>query len=88
MATHTLTYKPLPQHNSLVNLIALKAEHVFYKMMPRPCMLLSGGMVLLGLAIPLFMLVEILPASLLLGFAGLGLITIGGVLCMFFIGDF
>jgi hypothetical protein len=34
------------------------------------------------------MLVEILPASLLLSFTGLGLTTIGGVLYVFFIGDF
>jgi hypothetical protein len=88
MATQTLTYKPWLQHSSLVNLIALKVVGFFYKIRPRPYMLLSVGMFLFGLAIPLFMLVELLPASLLLGFTGLGLITIGGVLALSFIGDF
>jgi hypothetical protein len=88
MATQTLTYKSWLQHISLVNLIALRMENLLYKMIPRPWMLLSVGVCLLGLAIPLLMLVEILPASLLLSFTGLGLTTIGGVLYVFFIGDF
>jgi hypothetical protein len=88
MATQTLTYKTWLQQISLANLIALKVEEFLYKNLPRPCMLLSGGIFLLGLSVPLFMLVEILPASMLLSFTGLSLTAIGGVLSLFFSGDF
>jgi hypothetical protein len=88
MATQTLTYKPWLQQSPLVNVIILRLENYLYKIMPRPSMLISGGMFLLGLAIPLFMLLEFLPASLLLGFSGLGLTSIGGISFLFFVGDF
>jgi|GEM_PF-1736532 len=87
MTTQTMTYKPWLLNKPLVNVITTKVENFLYRIMPRPKMLVSGGILLLGLAVPVFMLVELLPASLLLGFAGLGLTAIGGVLSLVFIGD-
>jgi hypothetical protein len=53
----------------------------------RRCMVISVGLMLLGLSIPALMLFNILPASLLLGFIGLVLIGIGGVLTLVYCGE-
>jgi hypothetical protein len=88
MATQTLTYQPWLHHTSLTNVLAAKVNGFIAKIAPRRSMIISVGTMLLGLAIPVFMLLEFLPSSLLIGFAGLGLTTIGSVLALFYLGDF
>ncbi len=88
MASHTITYRPLWVHSALVKVVASKVEGLARKVLPSPRLLISVCMLLIGLAIPVFMLLELLPASLLIGFGGLALTAIGGVLAIFNLGDF
>lgn len=88
MATQTLTYQPWLQPTSLTKVLSAKVNGFISKIAPRRSMIISVGIVLLGLAIPVFMLLEILPASLLIGFTGLSLTAIGGVSTLFYLGDF
>ena len=88
MATQTLTYQPWLHHTSLTNVLTAKVNGFIARIAPRRSMIISVGTLLLGLAIPVFMLLEILPASLLIGFSGLGLMAIGSVLALFYLGDF
>jgi hypothetical protein len=57
------------------------------KWMPRRCMLISTGLVLAGLAIPLLMAIHLLPITLLLGFVTLILLGTGGILAVIRCGD-
>jgi hypothetical protein len=54
---------------------------------PRRCMVVSLGMVLAGLGIPLLMAVGVLPISLLLGFIGFILAGAGGLMLLIFYGE-
>lgn len=64
-----------------------KRDEIIERLTPRPCMMASMGLILAGLGIPAFMVVGILPVSLLLGFVGFILAAIGGVLLLFFCGE-
>lgn len=64
-----------------------KRDVIIERLTPRPCMMVSMGLILTGLGIPAFMVLGILPVSLLLGFVGFILAAIGGVLLLFFCGE-
>jgi hypothetical protein len=88
MATQTLTYQPWLQPASLTKVLSAKVNGLISNIAARRSIVISVGIVLLGLAIPVFMLLELLPASLLIGFAGLGFTAIGSVFSLFYLGDF
>jgi hypothetical protein len=83
MAALTHSYKPKSAYITFVK----KRDHFIERHMPRRCMVVSTGLILTGLGIPLLRVIHLLPASLLLDFAGLGLIAIGGVLSLIFCGE-
>ena len=87
MATQTVAYKPVLVHSMLAKSFARKFDQLFNRLIPRPRMLLSVGLLLLGLGIPFLMLIKLIPVSLLLGFMGFAFIGIGGVLTLCFMGD-
>ncbi len=64
-----------------------KRDEIIERLTPRPCMIVSMGLILTGLGIPALMMLGILPVSLLLGFVGFILAASGGVLLLFFCGE-
>jgi hypothetical protein len=54
---------------------------------PRFCMIIPTGMILAGLGIPALILIQLLPASLLLCGAGFALVAFGGIMWLIFYGD-
>jgi len=87
MVPHTLTYKPLMIHSPLGSMAARQVEKLIRKLIPHPGTLLAGGLILAGWGIPLCMLLGSIPATLLLGFAGLALTATGSLLFLIYLGD-
>jgi hypothetical protein len=83
MATITHNYKP----NILRIAFVQKRDDLVEKLTPRRRMLTPAGMIAAGIAIPALMVFKLLPASLLLGFAGFVLVAVGGVLALVFCGE-
>jgi hypothetical protein len=83
MAAITQNYKP----NALRIVFVRKRDDLIEKLMPRRSMVISVGMMLVGLGIPALMAFKLLPASLLLGFVGVALIAVGGVLVLVCCGE-
>ena len=83
MATLTQSYKT----HTVRMVFIRKFDNLLERLMPRPRMAVSVGMILAGMGIPVLMVFKFLPASLLLGFAGLALIAVGGVLALVCCGD-
>jgi hypothetical protein len=63
-----------------------KRDEFIEKLMPRRCMVVSVGLIFAGMSIPMLMLVQVLPLSLILGFLGFALVAAGGVLSFIFCG--
>jgi hypothetical protein len=83
MTTLTQVYKP-----NLVRItITKKFDKFFEKLMPRLCMIVSVGLMLAGLSIPMLMLVQVIQLSFLLCFLGFALVAAGGVLALVFCGE-
>jgi len=82
MATITYAYKP-----NLARLVYVKTSNKLKIHIPRRCMVISVGIILTGLSIPLLMLFELLPFMLGLCFAGLALTGIGSVLALIHCGE-
>jgi len=83
MATITQNYKP----NLMYVIFVQKRDDLIEKLTPRRHMVISVGMILAGIGIPALMIFKLLPASLLLGFAGVALIAVGGVLALVCCGE-
>ncbi len=83
MAAITRNYKP----NVLRIVFVQKRDDLIEKLMPRRRMVVSVGMIFAGLGIPALMAFKFLPASLLLGFAGLALVAVGGILALIYCGE-
>jgi hypothetical protein len=64
-----------------------KRDEVIERLMPRRCMVVSVGLIFAGMSIPMLMLVQVLPLSLLLGFLGFALFGTGGVLALIYCGE-
>jgi hypothetical protein len=64
-----------------------RRRRTIMKWMPRRCMLISIGLILAGLAVPLLMAIHLLPITLLLGFVTLVLLGTGGILSVIRCGD-
>ncbi len=54
---------------------------------PRKCMVISNSLILLGIAIPFLMAMEIIPGSLLINFLGFGMVSIGSTLLLIKCGE-
>jgi hypothetical protein len=87
MAIRTLTYPRTTVHRSIIRPYLMKLEEWISCHTPRPCMILSVGLLLLGLFVPLLMLLEIIPSSLLFGFFGFALTFSGGVMALYYWGE-
>lgn len=83
MATLTHSYKPNTARIAFVK----KRDEIIENLVPRRCMVVSAGLILAGLGIPLLMVVQLLPVNFLLGFAGFALAATGGVLAFVFCGE-
>ena len=83
MATITENYKP----NTLRIIFVRKRDDLIERLMPRRRMVISVGMILAGIGIPAMMAFKLLPVSLFLGFVGLALVAVGGVLALVFCGE-
>jgi hypothetical protein len=84
MAVRTHPYKI---YTVPVQLVKQRVERVELPK-PRRCMVVSVGMILAGLSIPLLMAIELLPVTLFLGFVGFALAAAGGLLALIFCGEF
>jgi hypothetical protein len=83
MTTLTQAYIP-----NLVRIAFYKKRDEFIeKLIPRPCMIISVGLIIAGLMIPMLMAIELLQATLLLGFLGFAFTMIGGILTLFHCGE-
>jgi hypothetical protein len=83
MATVIKTYRPHTIHVPWV----LKWEEFIERFIPRRCMVISVGLILAGLSIPVLMVIHLLPATFFLGFVGFALAAIGGVMALIFCGE-
>ncbi len=83
MAALTQTYNT--HHRRLVTIKEI--DEVLAKIVPRPCMVISTGIFLAGLGIPLLMTLEMLPVNLLVSAIGLALTSLGGVLLLTLCGE-
>lgn len=83
MTTLAQTYKPKLAHVAIIN----KRDEIIEKLMPRRCMVISVGLILAGLGIPILMMTQVLPGSLLLGFICLAVLATGGALALFHWGE-
>ena len=64
-----------------------KRDRIIERLMPRRCMLVSTGLILAGLSIPVLMILDVLPITLLLGFIGFALGATGGVMALVLCGE-
>ncbi len=87
MATQTLIFKPRQAHTTFTKAFIAKRDDMISGLIPRPSILLSWGMILVGLCVPLLMLVGWIPVSLLLGLVGFFLIATGSILMLVFVGE-
>jgi hypothetical protein len=83
MAILTRTYKP---YKVLIT-FDIKRDEFIEKLIPRPCMVVSIGLILAGFGIPVLMIVELLPITLWLAFVGFALALTGGVMALIFCGE-
>ena len=81
----TLTQAYLPKLARIA--ITRKRDEFIEKLIPRPRMVVSVGLVLTGLSIPLLMVVQLLQPGFILGFLGFALVGSGGVLMLIFCGE-
>ncbi len=85
MTTITITYRTTYRARSPLS--EFLAEHTRWleSRLPRPCMLVSVGLLLVGLCIPALMAFFIIPASLLVGFIGMVCACLGTVLTFYYL---
>jgi hypothetical protein len=83
MAVRALPHNVIMVHQA----VEQKSARLVTGHKPRRCMLVSSGLLVAGLSIPLFMAVGVLPISLLLGFVGFILTGAGGLMLLIFCGE-
>jgi hypothetical protein len=64
-----------------------KRDEIIERLIPRRCMVVSTGLILAGLSIPVLMMLQLLPSTLLIGLAGFLLAVMGTFLLLFFCGE-
>lgn len=83
MVTVTQNYRPATMRIVFVK----KRDALVERLLPRRSTVISVGMILAGISIPALMAFKLLPATLLLGFVGLALVAVGGVLTLVYCGE-
>jgi hypothetical protein len=83
MAVRALSHHHITVHQA----VEQKSAELVTGNKPRRCMVVSTGLLLAGLGIPLLMAVGVLPISLLLGLIGFILAGAGGVSLLIFCGE-
>jgi hypothetical protein len=81
------TLAPAYKFHEVRAVLVRKRDAVLEKYLPRPCMLVSTGLILLGLGIPLLMAVGLLPLMLSLFLLGFILVATGGILALTLCGE-
>jgi hypothetical protein len=77
-----------PYQINLARIAFIKKRDAFIdRLLPRRCVVISWGLIIAGLGIPLLMAFQVLQPTFLLAFVGLALFAIGGVLALFFCGE-
>ena len=84
MTTLTKTYKPYPMN--IARTIKIR-DRFINAHLPRRCMLVSTGLILAGLSLPVLMVLDLLPVTFSLGFVGLVLVASGSVMALTFCGE-
>ena len=87
MTTWTLVNKHKPVYWPLAEACASTGRRLAGYLILHTRMMLAVGLIVLGLGLPLFMLLEWLPVTLFLGFVGLTLTAVGCVLALFYSGE-
>ena len=54
---------------------------------PRRCMLISVGLILVGISVPLLMVLDMIPVNLFLDFLGFGMVIMGSTMALIKCGD-
>ena len=85
MVPQTITYRPRPALNLFSKVFVGKLGPLTRKLTPRPHLLSSVGLLLVGLGLPFLMLLELVPITLFLGMASFALITTGGLLSLYYL---
>jgi hypothetical protein len=68
-------------------IVARKRESFIDKLIPRRCMVVSTGLILIGLSIPFLMTFQLIPSTFLLDFVGFVLTAMGSILALYFCGE-
>jgi hypothetical protein len=85
VTTQTLIYRTIYQSYSPVVEFFVGRVRRVKSLLPRPCMIVSVGLLAIGLCIPFLMGLTLLPASLFLGFFGMAFACIGIVLTLYYL---
>ena len=85
MVPQTITYQPRPALHLFPKVFVGKLGSVTRRFAPRPHLLSSVGLLLVGLGIPMLMLLELMPITLFLGMASFALIATGGLLFLYYL---
>lgn len=64
-----------------------KSDTLIEKLMPRRCLVISTGLILAGLSVPMLIAMQLLTFTIPLGFVGFALVATGGVLTLIFCGE-
>ena len=83
MTTLTQTYRPTVMRVPL----SARLDRAIEQLIPRRCMIVSVGLLLAGMGIPLLMAMGMLPVNLLTAAIGLALTALGGVLSLTMCGE-
>jgi hypothetical protein len=59
-----------------------KRDEIIERFIPRRCMVISVGVILAGMIMPMLMLIQLLSVNLILGFLCFSLVASGGVLAI------
>lgn len=77
-----------PQNLMMVQNTYTQNRYDFRRFMhPRLCMLISVGLILLGISLPILMVIQVIPVNLLNNFLGFGLVSIGSILTLIKCGE-
>ncbi|PKO05482.1 MAG: hypothetical protein CVU41_12700 [Chloroflexi bacterium HGW-Chloroflexi-3] len=56
-------------------------------MHPRLCMLISVGLILVGISLPILMVLQMIPGNLIINFLGFGMVSTGSILTLIKCGE-
>jgi len=85
MTSQTLIFKTTYLSSSFAKEFAAKCKKWVMHYLPRPRMMISGGLFITGLCVPFLMGLALIPASLFLGFLGMVFTCTGLVLTLYYL---